>query len=195
MCLIKNCDINKLKVCVSNDCFRKTSLRQGTTQHKLFECMLDVYHEEVRKEIENSPFVAVIADETTDVACEFPLVIVFRYLCKGRPVERFWRFYMLDGHDAKSIAECILNVLHTLLKHSPNKLIAQSYDGASSAVFQSLNGLKHSSEIQQRKKDSALGMLSAEKHFVNGIENFNNKVIENFATKKERRMDLIYRKL
>ncbi|CAH1108884.1 unnamed protein product [Psylliodes chrysocephalus] len=42
---------------------------------------------------------------------------------------------------------------------------------------------------------SALGMLSAEKYFLNGIKNFNNKVIENFATKKERRMDFIYRKL
>jgi len=42
---------------------------------------------------------------------------------------------------------------------------------------------------------SALGMLSAEKHFVNGIDNFNNKVIENFANKKERRVDFIYKKL
>ncbi|CAH1110094.1 unnamed protein product [Psylliodes chrysocephalus] len=220
--------------------------------------MLDVYHEEGRKEIENSPFVAVIADETTDVACEFQLVIVFRYLCKGRPVERFWRFYMLDGHDAKSNAECILNVLQPLLIHSPNKLIAQSYDGAS--VMSDKNMLKNELQVLYQRdelsttseavslsillneeglnctfqetlkllvilitilmstseaercfsrlkriktflrntmKEERLGALDmfAEQHFVNGIENFNNKVIENFATKKERRMDLIYRKL
>ncbi|CAH1109968.1 unnamed protein product [Psylliodes chrysocephalus] len=47
----------------------------------------------------------------------------------------------------------------------------------------------------KEERFSALSMLSAEKHFVNGIENFDNKVIENFATKKERRMDFIYRKL
>ncbi|CAH2010590.1 unnamed protein product [Acanthoscelides obtectus] len=93
--------------------------------------MLDVYHEEVKKEIANSPFVAVIADETTDVACEFQLVIIFRYLCKGQPLERFWRFYVPDGHDAKSIAACVLNVVNPLLDQNPNKLIAQSYDGAS----------------------------------------------------------------
>ncbi|CAH1103534.1 unnamed protein product [Psylliodes chrysocephalus] len=130
---------NDLKVHIqSSKAFKGTS---KTTQNELLECMLDVYHEEVRKEIENSPFVAVIADETTDVACDFQLVIVLRYLCKGRPVERFWRFYVLEGHDAKSIAECILNVLHPLLKHSPNKLIAQSYDGAS-IMSVGLNGVQ-----------------------------------------------------
>ncbi|CAH1099722.1 unnamed protein product [Psylliodes chrysocephalus] len=60
---------NDLKVHIqSSKAFKGTS---KITQNELLECMLDVYHEEVRKEIENSPFV----------------------------------------HDAKSIAECILNVL------------------------------------------------------------------------------------
>ncbi|CAH1955259.1 unnamed protein product [Acanthoscelides obtectus] len=114
---------NELKVHIqSAKLFKGTS---KTTQNELLECMLDVYHEEVKKEIANSPFVAVIADETTDVACEF------QYLCKGQPVERFWRFYVPDGHDAKSIAACVLNVVNPLLDQNPNKLIAQSYDGAS----------------------------------------------------------------
>lgn len=130
---------NDLKVHIqSSKALKGTS---KTTQNELLECMLDVYHGEVREEIEKSPFVAVIADETTDVACEFQLVIVFRYLCKERPVERFWRFYMLDGHDAKSITKCILNVLHRLSKHGPNKLIAQSYDNAS-VMSGGLNGVQ-----------------------------------------------------
>ncbi|CAH2013282.1 unnamed protein product [Acanthoscelides obtectus] len=235
---------NELKVHIkSAKLFKGTS---KTTQNELLECMLDVYHEEVKKEIANSPFVAVIADETTDVACEF------QYLCKGQPVERFWRFYVPD-------AACVLNVVNPLLDQNPNKLIAQSYDGAS--VMSDKNRLKTELQVLYQREElsttsgavplsillneeglnctfqetlkllsilitipmstseaersfsmlkriktflrntmkeerlSALGMLSAEKHFVSGIENFNNKVIENFATKKERRMDFMYRKL
>lgn len=40
---------------------------------------------------------------------------------------------------------------------------------------------------------SALGMLSAEKAFLNNIEDFNKRVIDLFANKKERRMDFTYR--
>ncbi|CAH2021371.1 unnamed protein product [Acanthoscelides obtectus] len=124
---------NELKVHIqSAKLFKGTS---KTTQNELLECMLDVYHEEVKKEIPNSPFVAVIADETTDVACEF------QYLCKGQPVERFWRFYVPDGHDAKSIAACVLNVVNPLLDQNPKKLIAQSYDGAS-VMSGELNGVQ-----------------------------------------------------
>ncbi|CAH2000427.1 unnamed protein product, partial [Acanthoscelides obtectus] len=55
---------NELKVHIqSAKLFKGTS---KTTQNELLECMLDVYHEEVKKEIANSPFVAVIADETTE---------------------------------------------------------------------------------------------------------------------------------
>ncbi|CAH1993665.1 unnamed protein product [Acanthoscelides obtectus] len=223
---------NELKVHIqSAKLFKGTS---KTTQNELLECMLDVYHEEVKKEIANSPFVAVIADETTDVACEF------QYLCKGQPVERFWRFYVPDGHDAKSIAACVLNVVNPLIDQNPNKLIAQSYDGAS--VMSDKNRLKTELQVLYQREElsttsgavplsillneeglnctfqetlkllsilitipmstseaersfsmlkriktflrntmkeerlSALGMLSAEKHFVSGIENFNNKV-------------------
>ncbi|CAH1971560.1 unnamed protein product [Acanthoscelides obtectus] len=216
---------NELKVHIQ--CAKLFKGTSKTTQNELLECMLDVYHEEVKKEIANSPFVAVIADETTDVACEF------QYLCKGQPVERFWRFYVPDGHDAKSIAACVLNVVNPLLDQNPNKLIAQSYDDknrlktelqvlyqreelstTSGAVplsillneeglnctFQetlkllsilitipmSTSEAERSFSMLKRIKTflrntmkeerlSALGMLSAEKHFVSGIENFNNK--------------------
>ncbi|CAH2015348.1 unnamed protein product [Acanthoscelides obtectus] len=221
---------NELKVHIqSAKLFKSTS---KTTRNELLECMLDVYHEEVKKEIANSPFVAVIAYETTDVACEF------QYLDKGQPVERFWIFYVPDGHDAKSIAACILN---PLLDQNPNKLIAQSYDGAS--VMSDKNRLKTELQVLYQREElsttsgavplsillneeglnctfqetlkllsilinipmstseaersfsmlkriktflrntmkeerlSALGMLSAEKHFVSGIENFNKKVL------------------
>ncbi|CAH2000627.1 unnamed protein product [Acanthoscelides obtectus] len=140
---------NELKVDIqSAKLFKGTS---KTTQNELLECMLDVYYEEVKKKIANSPFVAVIADETTDVACEFHLVIIFRYLCKGQPVERFWRFYVPDGYDAKSIAACVLNVVNPLLDQNPNKLIAQSYDGAS--VMSDKNRIKTELQVLYQREE------------------------------------------
>lgn len=41
---------------------------------------------------------------------------------------------------------------------------------------------------------TALSMLSIEKKFVTEIENFNEKVIDKFAAKKDRRIELLYKK-
>ena len=73
----------------------KSKVFKGTSkiiQNELLECMMEVYHKEVAKEIQNSQFVAVMADETTDVACESQLVIVLRYSLAGKPIERFRSF-------------------------------------------------------------------------------------------------------
>jgi len=40
---------------------------------------------------------------------------------------------------------------------------------------------------------SALSMLSIEKNMINNISNFNKKIIDVFAEKKERRIELIYK--
>lgn len=40
---------------------------------------------------------------------------------------------------------------------------------------------------------TALAMLSIEKDFVRNISNFNDKVIDKFAQKKERRINFLYR--
>jgi hypothetical protein len=55
----------------------------------------------------------------------FQLVIVFRYELKGQPVERFWGFLNLDGHNAESLTSTILSEINPILKNTPNKLIAQ----------------------------------------------------------------------
>ncbi|CAH1991106.1 unnamed protein product [Acanthoscelides obtectus] len=41
---------------------------------------------------------------------------------------------------------------------------------------------------------TALSMLSIEKEFISTMENFNGKVIDKFAAKKERRIELTYKK-
>lgn len=92
--------------------------------------MLDVCHEQIIEEINNSPFLAIMADKTTDVAAKTQLVVIFRYVRNGEPIERFWNYLIPEKCDAKILSETILTVIDPLIQNSPNKLIAQSYDGA-----------------------------------------------------------------
>nr|CAI5862490.1 unnamed protein product [Callosobruchus analis] len=111
--------------------------------------MLRVYHQQVGNEIKNTDYVAVIADETTDASNQFQLVLVFRYIVDGRPVERFWKFLLPSGHDSSSISACILDEIN-LLVDDPEKLIAQSYDGAA-VMSCAINGVhKHVQEQYPR---------------------------------------------
>nr|CAI5829756.1 unnamed protein product [Callosobruchus analis] len=67
----------------------------------------------------------------------------------GRPVERFWKFLLPSGHDSSSISACILDEIN-LLVDDPEKLIAQSYDGAA-VMSGAINGVhKHVQEQYPR---------------------------------------------
>ncbi|CAH2014231.1 unnamed protein product [Acanthoscelides obtectus] len=117
-----------------NDHFEKSTVFKGVSkiiQNELLDCMLKVAQENIRKEILEAEFVAVMADETTDVANCYQMTTLFRYILPdGRPVERFWNFVTPPDHDAESLSECVkTNLIQVLDK--PEKLIAQSYDGAS----------------------------------------------------------------
>lgn len=112
----------------SNHVFKGTS---KTIQNELLDCMLEVCREVIVEEINQADFVAVMADETTDVSHQSQLVLVFRYVNNGVPCERFWGFLKPERQNADAISECILSVLHGLFKDKPEKVIAQTYDGAS----------------------------------------------------------------
>lgn len=58
----------------------KATVFKGTSktiQNELLQCMLEVCQEEISVEIKNADYVAVIADETTDVSCTFQMSIMF----------------------------------------------------------------------------------------------------------------------
>ncbi|XP_031357512.1 uncharacterized protein LOC116181298 [Photinus pyralis] len=115
------------------DHLQNASVFKGTSkeiQNDLLACILEVYYEEIRKEISAAPFIAVMADETTDVSAKFQMVVIFRYIKDGVPVERFWGFLQPSGHTAQILAENILNVIDPLMGSNKHKLIAQSYNGA-----------------------------------------------------------------
>lgn len=111
----------------------KATVFKGTSktiQNELLQCILEVCQDEITKEIREADFLAIIADETSDVACMFQMVIVYRYIVNCKPVERFWDFLTPVRHDAQSLANCISKELSRHLQGCPEKLIAQAYDGA-----------------------------------------------------------------
>lgn len=122
----------------------KASVFRGTSktiQNEILQTMFNVCQEEISKEIEQADYLSIIADETSDVSNKFQMAIVFRYVVKGKPVERFWDFLMPSGHDAKALSSVILTELEKHLKDNKNKLIAQTYDGAS-VMSGSSNGVQ-----------------------------------------------------
>lgn len=129
---------------------QQSSVFKGTSktiQNELLECMLKVFHEEVKKQIYAADYVAVIADETTDISCQFQLVVILRYIVHGTPIERFLTFANPDGHDANAISSCILREIEEFIGSDCNKLIAQSYDGA--AV---MSGSSNGVQVKVREK-------------------------------------------
>lgn len=129
---------------ILKDHLEKASIFKGTSktiQNDLLECMLEIYHQEVHKEVRSADYVALISDETTDVSCQFQLVVLLRYIVNGLPVERFYTFLNPAGHDAKSLSASILSIIDPLLADNPNKLVAQSFDGAA-VMSGSVNGVQ-----------------------------------------------------
>jgi len=66
----------------------------------------------------------------TDVFDKIQMVIILRYKLKGKAVERFWVFFNPINQTAEAFSCILCKELELLIKDHPNKLIAQSYDGA-----------------------------------------------------------------
>lgn len=65
-----------------------------TIQNELLECILEICHDHITSEIKESSYVAVMADDTTDILEQIQTVIVFRYKLRGVVYERFWGFLL-----------------------------------------------------------------------------------------------------
>src|SRR5215469_2661102 len=106
--------------------FKRTS---NKIQNELLQIMLEICQEEIVREITEADFISVIADETSDVSNIYQMVVVFRYIVKGKPTERFWNFISPEKHDSKTLTDCLLKEIEKL-GINKEKLIAQTYDGA-----------------------------------------------------------------
>jgi predicted SnoaL-like aldol condensation-catalyzing enzyme len=112
----------------------KSSIFKGvskTIQNELLDSMLQISHNQIVTEIEQSDFVAIQADETTDISNKTQLVIIFRYVLNDTVCEHFWKFINPAGTTANHITDKILRELEiSKISQNPEKLIAQSYDRA-----------------------------------------------------------------
>lgn len=110
--------------------FRGTS---KTVQNELLDCMLALLREKILDEVKTAGFLAIQADETTDISTHCQLVLVLRYIDSTHNVqERFFEFIKLSVANADAIAGALLERLRTILPEGQEKkLIAQAYDGAS----------------------------------------------------------------
>ena len=108
-----------------------------TVQNEILNSMFEVCREEIQNEIKSSEFLAVMTDETSDISEKSQVVITFRYVKKGKPVERFWGFFNPVDMTAETLASLVEAELTPLIGQKPEKLVAQTYDGA--AVLSGVN--------------------------------------------------------
>ena len=69
----------------------------ATIQNEILECVLQVYKNKVIAQVSEAPFIAIVADETTDVSIQNQLSLVIRYIHNCKVVERFWGFFQPDS--------------------------------------------------------------------------------------------------
>ena len=111
--------------------FKRTS---KTVQNELLDCMLAVLRKQIVDEVKTTEFLAIQADETTDISTHCQLVLVHRWTQQ-------YTGAVLWIHQATqhSIASALLESLHSILPEGQEKkLIAQAYNGA--AVMRGATG-------------------------------------------------------
>lgn len=138
-----------------------------TIQNELLRNMLEVCQERILSEIKESSYLAVMADEATDISEVTQTIIVFRYELNAVVYERFWGLFDLEKVDENSISKCILDEIHKVLKNDSSKLIAQSYDGA-------MNFMKDEQESVQDR----IQMIYKNAHYVHCYAHRSNLVLK-----------------
>ncbi|XP_078539190.1 zinc finger MYM-type protein 1-like [Lissotriton helveticus] len=111
-----------------------------TIQNELLECMLAIIRSYIVQQMKTTDFVAIQADNPADAANKSQALLIFRYIENDiKLVERFYGFIHFGNSIAETVATSMLTELDLVFpEHSEKqKLIAQSYDGASvtSGIF------------------------------------------------------------
>lgn len=99
-------------------------------QNDLLEAVSSSLLVTIKEDVKNATFVAVMVDETTNISNKAQFSIVLCYIANGQVEERFLGFcdISLDKR-ASAIADLIIKFLDKF--ECGDKLIAQTYDGAS----------------------------------------------------------------
>ena len=101
-------------------------------QNDLIDCIDSVIQDVIDQEVKECTFLSTQVDETTDVSAKEQLSVIIRLDRKGEIVERFLRFVDVSAdRSASAISGVVKNILHKYGESLRNKLIMQTYDGAS----------------------------------------------------------------
>lgn len=112
----------------------------GKIQNDLINAVAEVLNDAIKKEINNTKFVAVMVDETTDFSNTAQLSFVLRYVTDTGVKERFLKFEdVTERKRAHDLAASVLEVLGSY--DCKTKLVAQCYDGAA-VMASGLNGVQ-----------------------------------------------------
>lgn len=126
-------DLLAMEESLMKDHLEGSSVFKGTSsdiQNELIQSLTHLLKERILNELKNADFVSLQADETTDVSCKSQFSIIFRYVYKNEICERFFGFYDVSGgKTARNLSDKILEILN--LCKITNKLVSQTYDGAS----------------------------------------------------------------
>ena len=110
------------------------------------------------------------------------MVIVLRYELEGKPVERFWGFFNPINTTAEALSSILFKELQTLIGDCPNKLIAQTYDGAAA-----LSGVNRG--VQTRLKE-----VYSNAHFIHCYAHQLNLILQK-ATSQNTQVRLFFNSL
>ncbi|XP_076308512.1 zinc finger MYM-type protein 1-like [Tachypleus tridentatus] len=111
-----------------------------TVQNDLIQALSNVLKKHIKKEIDSARFVAIILDETSDVISKSQLSTVLRFVCNGKVFERFIGFSDVSvDRTADGLFSHVVDIAKEF--EIENKLVGQTYDGAS-VMSGHMNGLQ-----------------------------------------------------
>lgn len=99
-------------------------------QNELLHCSKNTLQDYIIKQVKDSVYYSVIADEVKDVSKNELLGISLRYIYQGKIYERGIAIVRLESLTASYISEKLMTVLQQL-QLSPLDCVGQGYDGAS----------------------------------------------------------------
>ncbi|KAJ4425901.1 hypothetical protein ANN_27527 [Periplaneta americana] len=99
-------------------------------QNDLIDSISNVITAEIRKEVHNAPFVAIMVDDTTDIRSQSQLSVVLRYATSDGVIqERFVGFSDVTADQtASALADQVIDYIAQY--DFGSKIVAQTYDGA-----------------------------------------------------------------
>ena len=101
-------------------------------QNDIIDSVDLVIQDEINKDIAERNFVSIQVDETADISGKEQLSLILRFDRKGEVVERFLTLsYVSSDRSAPAISSVVKQILRRYGNTLKDKLIMQTYDGAS----------------------------------------------------------------